>query len=156
MTNSLFIRGQKNQGPADGWPDLVSSLCFTFTDFKPQENWLQYSINFETPTKQIQFNSKNFVFCKQPTNELIQLRDELEAFLNSNTQTTYRFEPVEPNIELMLEKDLNDTIKLYCWIDNGNADCSYYTWDAVGLRLFTNKQLMQNFLSELNQLIQSI
>jgi hypothetical protein len=140
MPQSLTIRGQKNLESSDGWPDLCSFLSFIFEDAPTQkENWLKYRIKFSSPTRTLEFASDNFLLCFKPTNELEQLKKELKTFLSSK-QKTYRFEPVEPNFELVFEKDDEGGIKLYCWVDNGNAECSHYTWDAIGLRLYCGAQ----------------
>lgn len=148
MPRYLTIRGQKNQEMSGNWPDLCSSLTFAFAPMsEANPNWLQYSIEFKTPTRKFEFHSENFLLCLQPSDELAQLCSEIKAFLASN-QRHYRFEPVEPNFELLLEKDSEGDLKLTCWIDNGNADCSHYTWDALGIRLYVDSEELLKALEE--------
>lgn len=145
MIYSVEIRGQKNQENSDDWPDLKSSLIFNFESKNAQIN---YSIVFKSINQQFEFKSENFILFLQPVNELENLRQKLKTFLNSQHKQ-FCFEPAEPNFELSLEKDDFNGFKLYCWIDNGNANFEHYTWDALGFRLYLGKSDLENFIEKI-------
>ncbi len=146
MIHSVELRGQKNQKIKEGnWPDLKTVLIF---NFQKQNGQIHYSIRFLSLNKKLEFDSKNFILFLQPINELENLREKLQTFLKSEHKQ-FRFEPAEPNFELILEKDDFDGFKLYCWIDNGNADFAHYTWDSIGLRLYIEKNDLQDFINNI-------
>ncbi len=141
MTFSLELKGQKSEGPDDGWPELQTSLKLLLT--KTSERLLQYSISFTAPNAQLHFSSKEFVLYLSPVNELENLAKEIDEFLKSSLKV-FRFEPNEPNFELVIERANFKTFKLYFWVDGGNA-IHHSTWDGIGLRLFLSKEELNSF-----------
>ncbi len=159
MPFNLSIRSSKNQVLDHNWPDLESSFNLIFQDPKTSQRknchesnaWINYSIVFKSPNREISFESKSYLLCLKPVSEINRLKKEIEAFLLSD-QKSFSFEPLEPNLELVLEKSNNGKFKLFCWIDNGNAELTHYTWDSFGLRLYTDKEEINKFLSQIDEL----
>ena len=161
MEISLSIKSKKNENISIGdWKNLETSLIFRLSKFITN-NWLKYNLKFQLPTNQennfryIDFSSENFCLCFKPKNELLKLALGIEKFLNSSSKT-YRFEPIEPSFELLLEKtEIQDDIKLYFWLDNGNLlENAHYSWDAIGLRFICSIQELQQFSYNILQFLQ--
>lgn len=155
MPTNLIINGQKISGDlpkAHPLPNRESSLILQINEKTSNAQWINYSVIFKTPRREIKFESENLLLCLSPANELVALKEQLNNFLNNPKQHLYRFEPVEPNFEITLEKEPEEGLKLTFWMDNGNADCEYYTWDALGLRLYTDINELIGFVEQLEKL----
>ena len=148
MTYSVEIRSEKNTKINPNWPDLKSALKFDF-HWQSRTNSLLYQITISTPSQNLIFNSANFSLTKEEINKL---SAGLQNFLNHKKIQTWRFEPLEPNFELIVSKTKLKGITLYFWLDQGNADFHHYTWDALGLRFYTNHHDLQTWSEELIQI----
>jgi hypothetical protein len=127
--------------------------------FKPSNkaDELNYSILLSSGKRGYSFESDNFVVYLHGINELQGLKKGLHDFLYNKQIEYYRFEPLEPCFELLFHKDKLSTqskptsagVKAYCWVDSGNAEFDFYTWDAMGLRLYTSTQQLETFYNQL-------
>ena len=92
------------------------------------------------------------LFCLNlsPTNEIKQLRENIEKFLDDDSQDKLVFETIEPSFELVIEKAHAGAFKVYAWVDAGNTSTIIYTWDALGLRFMTDRNKIEMFISELS------
>ncbi len=163
MNISLSIQSKKNEEISVGnWKNLETSLIFNFPS-EISKNWLKYNLIFRLPSnekeifREIEFSSENFCLCFKPKNEILKLALDLENFLNSNSKT-YRFEPIEPSFELILEKTQSkDDLKLYFWLDNGNLlTDAHFTWDALGLRFMCSIEEIRRFSHNIQQFLQAL
>ena len=155
MQDKLIIRGQKIQTALPGahpLPNRESSLSLLIHPFERGCQWVQYSIIWQTPSRELKFESESFLLCLSPVNELLELKKQLKAFLTEDKAKIFQYEPTEPCFELMLEKDEQQGIKFFFWLDNGNADYEYYTWDALGIRLYTDPQEIEAFIQQIDQI----
>ncbi|MDJ0626098.1 MAG: hypothetical protein QNJ31_07015 [Candidatus Caenarcaniphilales bacterium] len=133
---------------------LSSSLILNIQALPEDSSWLSCSILFETPSKTYSFSSSNIVLALKPINELKRLKLELENFLELENLKSYRFEPVEPSFELNFEKiDFNE-FKVLVWVDNANLEFDFYSWDAIGMRLYSDRKLLEDFLTQLSLIIE--
>ncbi|MDX1920493.1 MAG: hypothetical protein SFU25_07155 [Candidatus Caenarcaniphilales bacterium] len=164
LPKKLIIRSKKNEIFPEIANDLLNQDCETsvlinFKNFSKDKKWLQYSLELKNPLKTLDFKSDNFLLCLSPMNELNKLHKDLKTFLTSPEINFYRFEPVEPCFELTVEKDTigeSKGIKLHLWVDSGNAEFAYYTWDAFGIRLYTTQEEINNFVEGLEELLNGL
>lgn len=81
-------------------------------------------------------------------------RDELAVFvaglrdLLAGRRKSYKFEPQEPNWALEVSS-APEGWTATCWIDAGNQLADHYTWDASGVRFFTDSARLQAFVDAL-------
>lgn len=164
LIQKLIIRSQKNQTFPEINNELLnqdceSSISISLFGKKENKNWINYSLELKNPNSTYSFSSDNFLLCLSPVNELKRLLKDLQSFLTSSDKHFYRFEPVEPCFEFTLEKDLVGEvqgIKLHFWVDSGNAEFAYYTWDAFGMRLYTNQDEIKSFMQGLESVLQKL
>lgn len=157
-----LVSSDDNKDPASEVSfDLVLGEKFRGKSFKNEsrlELWQRFnvklksgltSVDFETDTKEA-FEIKG-LFCLNisPVNEIKQLCANLEGFLNNESQDKLVFETIEPSLELNIVRSHGGAFKVYIWIDAGNTSTITYTWDAMGLRFMTDKNKIENFISEL-------
>lgn len=71
------------------------------------------------------------------------LRDLLEG-----RRKAMKFEPQEPNWVLEVSS-APEGWTVTCWIDAGNQIADHYTWDALGIRFFTDTEHLREFLEAL-------
>ena len=91
-----------------------------------------------------------FVFSIAPQNRAELMVDLMENFLEGS-QKELIFEPADPSFELIIRRSHGDGFQVYLWVDCGNTKQLRYTWDARGIRLFTTKNSLSNFVKELKQ-----
>ncbi len=150
----IKIQGQKNQNQlSPSLNDLNTALIFDFKldeIIKDKNIWLPYQLSIETPSFNQSFQSKNFLLCLNPKNEISFLKLNLYDFLNSE-KPKFTFEAIEPCFELSIKR-AEKGFKLYFWLDSGNTYFEYYTWDALGLRLFLGNDDLKGFVNSLEVL----
>lgn len=77
-------------------------------------------------------------------------KDELDGLvaalddLQSGQRHHLRFEPSEPNFSLEIERAPEGWV-VVCWLDAGNQISDHFTWDALGVRFFTNSSNLAQF-----------
>ena len=147
----IKIQGQKNQNQlSPSLNDLNTALIFDFKldqIIKDKNTWLPYQLSIKTPSFSQSFESKNFVLCLNPKNEISFLKLNLSDFLNSE-KLKFIFEAIEPCFELKIKR-VEKGFKLYFWLDSGNTDFEYYTWDALGLRLFVGEEELKDLINSI-------
>ncbi|NQY79437.1 MAG: hypothetical protein HRT47_03895 [Candidatus Caenarcaniphilales bacterium] len=130
-----------------------------FKDESINELWQRFSLEFKSGLKTVSFNTDakeasevKGLFCLNlsPTNEIKQLRENIEKFLDDDSQDKLVFETIEPSFELVIEKAHAGAFKVYAWVDAGNTSTIIYTWDALGLRFMTDRNKIEMFISELS------
>ena len=82
-----------------------------------------------------------------PRDELALLATGLRDVL-SGRRKSYKFEPQEPNWVLEVSR-AQEGWTATCWLDAGNQISDHYTWDALGIRFFTDTARLQGFLDGL-------
>ena len=129
-----------------------------FKDESTKELWLRYSIELNSGSKTIKFNTDDKeasetkgLFCLNlsPVNEIEELITNLEKFLNNSSQEKFVFEAIEPSLEIIIERGHHNAFKVYIWVDAGNTSTIIYSWDALGARFMTDRNKIENFISEL-------
>lgn len=82
-----------------------------------------------------------------PRDELAILVERLEDLL-AGRRKAIKFEPQEPNWVLEVSS-APEGWTATCWIDAGNQIADHYTWDALGIRFFTDTARLRAFLDAL-------
>lgn len=126
-------------------------------------SWIPYKIILESSDKKLVYEKENnnqgagdYVFALEPINEIESLINGIKTFLsrdiprNVSTQNMFSFEPIEPSFELIMERS-HKGYSVTCWMDAGNVDSDHYSWDGFGVRFFTSKEKITDFISELNK-----
>ncbi len=88
--------------------------------------------------------------CRLPHDEIAELVDFLSA-LAARDRTEVIFEPSEPSFEMNFQTTHGDLIKTECWLDAGNGETGFYTFDACGIRFCTTTELVEAFINELEK-----
>ncbi len=143
--------------------DLVG-FTFHFHLDQADDQWLPYSLELKIREQNLEFHSQNkqaqtytgglgeigkFAFGLNPINELEQLIQGLQKLVQGQI-SSFRFEPLDPSFELELQPSrIEGEYKLYFWVDAGNTSQLEYSWDAIGLRLLTNKEEIQAFIEKI-------
>ncbi len=60
----------------------------------------------------------------------------------------FKFEPQEPNWSLEVSHTPEGWM-VVCWVDAGNQIADHYTWDAIGIRFFTDTMRIGAFVEAL-------
>lgn len=148
--------------------DSNSDISFEINikDLSPDQAWRNYEVVFnqgnehkifqsidkiETTPTGIPGQVGKFAFSVQPQNRLELFIDLVEKFLEDEEQKQLNYEPADPSFEFILEKSHANTIKAYLWVDHGNTKKLEYSWDALGMRILTNKEQVLKFTNELKQ-----
>jgi hypothetical protein len=92
-------------------------------------------------------SGEDSLLCRTPTDELQMLIDFL-AELTAGKRDTVFFEPSEPSFEMSFTRMHKGGIKVEAWLDAGNGSTGFYTWDAFGIRFYTNDELLVSFIEE--------
>lgn len=79
----------------------------------------------------------------EPRNEVEILTRGVSGLL-AGERERFTFEPQEPNWSLEIAK-APEGWTVVCWIDAGNQLTDHYTWDAIGVRYFTNQANLEAF-----------
>jgi hypothetical protein len=82
-----------------------------------------------------------------PRDEVQKLIDGLQALLDGKRQSL-KFEPQEPNWSLEIAAG-PEGWTVVCWLDAGNQLTCHYTWDAMGIRFFTDSTRIRAFAEAL-------
>jgi|GEM_PF-3751459 len=132
---------------------LMTRLVFKFVE--EGERALSYVLIWESGDKEFSFESKNFVLCRQPENELKELSRGILDFLDDKRK--YIFVPAEGNFHLRLEKIRDEDIALYLWLDIGDwLESTESSWDGIGLRMCCTREALANFANECQTLARRI
>ena len=140
-------------------PFLSEDFKRAESELKEDQVWQRYEIKLKAAQNEIVFNSNDkaanevkglFCFNLNPHNEIQQLITDLESFLE-NSEKEFIFEPLEPSIELKITKSHASLLKVELWIDAGNTTSIIYTWDALGIRLMTEREKLVKFISDLKE-----
>ena len=118
-------------------------------------SWVPYKIILESSDKKLVYERENnnqgagdYVLSLEPINEIENMINGINRFLESKTKNIFSFEPIEPSFELIIEKAVKG-LSVTCWIDSGNVNSDHYAWDGFGLRFFTTTDKIKMFVSEL-------
>jgi hypothetical protein len=85
--------------------------------------------------------------CLEPRDEVAILIAGSGDLLEGRRKS-FRFEPQEPNWSMEVSfAPAGWTV--YCWVDAGNQSADHYTWDAMGIRFFTDTARIRAFLEAL-------
>lgn len=95
----------------------------------------------------IQTVAHAYLLCRHPQDEAHVLADRLQQ-LAAAQRSQVLFEPAEPSFELSV-KSAGAGVKVEFFVDAGNVETGIYRWDALGIRFFTNNQLLTDFVAEL-------
>lgn len=133
--------------------DVVNSL-----DKSSDNKWVNYEILINTGEDKQVFGSKfpassedvlgKFVFAIAPHNRLELFIESIEKFLRNEDQTEFIFEPADPSFELIIKKSHIGGFQVYLWIDSGNTKQLRYTWDAKGIRFYSSKENIEEFIKQ--------
>lgn len=82
-------------------------------------------------------------FGLEPRDEMVILEQGVSGLLKGKRER-FTFEPQEPNFSLEIAK-APEGWTVVCWIDAGNQLTDHYTWDAIGVRYFTNQANLEAF-----------
>lgn len=85
--------------------------------------------------------------CCLPAPEALALCQGLGTLL-AGRRDRYLFEPAEPNFQLEADR-YQDGYRIFVWLDAGNQFTSHFTWDAAGVRFYTEARRLAGFLTEL-------
>ena len=91
--------------------------------------------------------AEDSLLCRTPADEVQTLIDFL-AELTAGKRDTVFFEPSEPSFEISFSRMHKGGIKVEAWLDAGNGNTGFYTWDAFGIRFYTNDELLVSFIEE--------
>ena len=84
--------------------------------------------------------------CRTPSDEVTLLLGYLRDLIAHKRDKVF-FEPNEPSFEILFERAHKGGIKVQAWIDAGNASTGFYTYDALGIRFYTNDDLLVSFIT---------
>ena len=126
-------------------------------EHRPGISWVSYKLVLESSEKKIIYERENnnqgagdYVLSLEPINEIENMINGMNRFLESKTKNIFSFEPIEPSFELIIEKAVKG-LSVTCWVDSGNVDSDHYAWDGFGLRFFTTSDKIILFVSELSK-----
>jgi hypothetical protein len=113
------------------------------------QDWQQVTIDLISGRRDIHtLENEDVLVCRQPTDEIVQLVEGL-AKLVGKKQDQVIFEPSEPSFELSFSRTRRGGIKVEAWLDAGNGISGICTWDAAGIRFYTNEENLSKFVCEL-------
>ncbi len=124
---------------------------------RPGISWLPYKIVIKSSEKELVYEKENnnkgagdYVLSLEPVNEIKNLMNGINSFLENQNKNLFSFEPLEPSFELVLERS-HKGYSVCCWIDTGNVISDHYTWDGFGIRFFTTEKNIKLFVNELEK-----
>lgn len=137
----------------------IKLLIDNLTD-KKDISWIPYTLNLISANKELLYKKEDggtgdYVFALTPVNEIERLIEGARYFLNNESSKGYSFEPLEPSFELIVERS-HKGYSINVWVDAGNVISDHYTWDGFGLRFFTTKEKIDNFLLDLEKEIKEL
>lgn len=91
--------------------------------------------------------NEDSLLCRTPTDEVQGLIDYLAELVEGKRDKVF-FEPSEPSFEISFARMHKGGIKVEVWLDAGNGNTGFYTWDAFGIRFYTNDELLVSFIEE--------
>jgi len=114
------------------------------------EDWQEVSIELVSPEYTLKLGgaTQDCFLCRHPQDELQELVEQLTRLLEGSQEQVF-FEPAEPSFELNIASTPQGGYAVHCWLDAGNATTGFYRWDAVGVRFYTTKELLNKFAQEL-------
>ncbi len=113
--------------------------------------WQSIALHLSAGQRQISTGEhEDCLLCRTPEDEVETLIDNLEALATRRKDKVY-FEPSEPTFELSFERTRAGGIKVEAWLDAGNGASGIYTWDACGIRFYTNDELLVSFIEEIRK-----
>lgn len=137
--------------------EWTSSLAMTCGERRSVEgqDWREFKLTLTSGEQTISLGNdaggeekEGCLLCLSPDNEVARLVKLLEE-LAARRRDRVLFEPAEPSFELEIARSGPDGLKVYIWIDSGNAKTGIYRWDAAGIRFFTLQEHLVSFLQEL-------
>ncbi|HEY9789021.1 MAG TPA: hypothetical protein V6D22_01395 [Candidatus Obscuribacterales bacterium] len=115
------------------------------------QDWQYVTIDLISGRRDIHtLENEDVLVCRRPTDEIVQLVEAL-AKLVAKDQDQVIFEPSEPSFELSFSRTRRGGIKVEAWLDAGNGISGICTWDAAGIRFYTNEEHLTSFVKELAQ-----
>ena len=137
--------------------ELASTLSLTpITPTKKttvSEWWQQVSVVLTSGSRSLSLGARMqekeaCLLCRHPEDEAVRLRDMLLDICQGRRDQGL-FEPSEPSFELHFERTAEGGIKVYAWLDAGNASTGFYRWDAAGIRFYTSQEHVLSFIADL-------
>ena len=120
-------------------------------------SWVSYKLILKSGEEKLLYERKknnqgagDYVLALKPVNEIENIVNGIDNFLEHETKTIFSFEPLEPSFELIMERSHNG-YSVTCWADAGNVVSNHYSWDGFGLRFFTSKEKIVSFVNELTK-----
>lgn len=134
---------------------IPSSIRLSLGDLvRDGGRWIAYSLVLESGGKTLLLEDQGgeigrCLFALSPLDEVERLVRGLGRFLESG-EKEFSFEPSEPNFELSVRRE-ELGFSAVCFIDSGNQHWDHATWDGLGLRMFTTKEHLSGFLTQLKE-----
>ena len=129
--------------------EVSSSLAIEFTQVVSRAGlWLPYRLEIASGTRRAALEDTEAQIGRcwlglSPQDELGHLVRLLDTLV-SGASPRLRFEPAEPNFSLEIERAPEGWV-VVCWLDAGNQISDHFTWDAMGVRFFTNLTALGEF-----------
>ena len=96
-------------------------------------------------------DNDGYLFCRHPQDEVKQLLEDLSRLVEKE-KSEVLFEPGEPSINLSIKRQsFSDGLKVYIFIDEGNASSGISRWDSIGVRFFTTEEELRRFIKDLKE-----
>ena len=138
--------------------DCPSKLTITAGEMKvlsderaDEQQWQNLSLQLTSGKRAVETSAnEDVMLCRSPTDEIDTLLFGLEELLHKK-RAEVLFEPSEPSFELSFIRTQRGGIKVEVWLDAGNGETGIYTWDACGIRFYTNDANIRSFIDELSE-----
>lgn len=115
-----------------------------------EQQWQNLALLLTSGTRSVKTSAaEEVMLCRAPTDELNTLVFGLDELLRKK-RAEVLFEPSEPSFELSFIRTQRGGIKVEAWLDAGNGETGIYTWDACGIRFYTNDANIRSFIDELS------
>jgi hypothetical protein len=114
-----------------------------------EQDWQHVTIDLISGRRDLHtLENEDSLFCRKPTDEVADLVANLQRLL-ANDVSEVIFEPSEPSFELSFIRTRRGGIKVEAWLDAGNGITGICTWDASGIRFYTNDDMLRQFAADL-------
>jgi hypothetical protein len=132
------------------WLELSPS---DYVETEGGQTWQKITLALRCGRRELSLSSADkeaSLLCREPDDEMLHLIGMLNELVEGKREKIL-FEPAEPFFELNISQTRDGSFTVETWVDSGDASTGFYRWDAIGVRFFTTKEQMQNFVRDMSQ-----
>lgn len=124
----------------------------------PDDVWQLYSLElghgerklvFESDIKD-DFGNDGYLLCRKPRDEIAMILGGLAGVL-SGKRPQLDFELSEPCFSIKVRYQDECGFNVEVFVDAGNVETGISRWDALGIRFFTTRENLEQFIKELKE-----